>query len=97
MKVSESATVSGFILPGNHRSPRYAITYDAVYTLARRTGLAPPRKNQELSATILTIRERRKTSQAVFRVGNGPGRGLSLLHASCRGETARQRFRQKPP
>src|SRR5207253_11378899 len=32
MMVSESATVSGFILPGNHRSPRYAITYDAVYS-----------------------------------------------------------------
>ncbi|PYU51943.1 MAG: hypothetical protein DMG53_00890 [Acidobacteria bacterium] len=33
MMVSESATVSGFILPGNHRSPRYAITYDAVYKI----------------------------------------------------------------
>src|SRR5207253_144965 len=31
MMVSESATVSGFILPGNHRSSTYAITYDAVY------------------------------------------------------------------
>jgi len=36
MMVSESATVSGFILPGNHRSPRYAITYDAVYSSAWR-------------------------------------------------------------
>src|SRR5437016_13015716 len=33
MMVSESATVSGFILPGNHRSSTYAITYDAVYNL----------------------------------------------------------------
>jgi hypothetical protein len=32
MMVSESATVSGFILPGNHRSSTYAITYDAVYS-----------------------------------------------------------------
>jgi hypothetical protein len=31
MMLSESATVSGFILPGNHRSSTYAITYDAVY------------------------------------------------------------------
>ena len=29
--VSESATVSGFILLANHRSSTYAITYDAVY------------------------------------------------------------------
>src|SRR6266481_9822786 len=32
MMVSESATVSGFILLANHRSSTYAITYDAVYS-----------------------------------------------------------------
>src|SRR6266550_3793887 len=37
MMVSESATVSGFILPGNHRSPVYAITYDAMYSESFRT------------------------------------------------------------
>jgi hypothetical protein len=31
--VSESATVSGFIPPGNHRSSSYAITYDAVFSI----------------------------------------------------------------
>src|SRR5258706_91348 len=36
MMVSESATVSGFILLANHRSSTYAITYDAVYRLAGR-------------------------------------------------------------
>jgi len=34
--VSESATVSGFILPGNHRSSTYAITYDAVYSKVKK-------------------------------------------------------------
>jgi protein-S-isoprenylcysteine O-methyltransferase Ste14 len=32
MMVSESATVSGFIPPGNHSSSTYAITYDAVFS-----------------------------------------------------------------
>src|SRR5438132_13989229 len=44
MMVSESATVSGFILPGNHRSPRYAITYDAVYS-----GILPSLRSGQVS------------------------------------------------
>src|SRR5438876_11692710 len=39
MMVSESATVSGFILSGNHRSPIYAITYDAVYNYFSTLGI----------------------------------------------------------
>src|SRR6266849_1707022 len=55
-----------------------------------------PRKKSWLSATILTIRERRKTSQAVLRVRNGPGRGLSLFHARRRGKAASEWLREKP-
>src|SRR6267378_8180954 len=56
---------------------------------------AQARKKQEVSVTISELRERNKTSQAVFRVGYGPGRGLPLLHAGGRGKTARQRLREE--
>src|SRR5438309_7727476 len=45
------------------------------------SGLGPPRKNQELSATILTIRERRKTSRSEERrVGKECRSRWSLYH-----------------
>ena len=53
------------------------------------------KKKIEVSATILRIRERRKTSQAVSRLRNGPGCGLSLLHPGRRGKTAYRRLREK--
>src|SRR5712691_5110760 len=54
------------------------------------------RKKRVLSATILTIRERRETSQTILRGGDGAGCRLPLLHAGCRGEAAHQRLREEP-
>ena len=56
MMVSESATVSGFILLANHRSSTYAITYDAVYSEDRR--------RDELHAGTETARSGQRGDQA---------------------------------
>src|SRR6266478_8190302 len=72
-----------------------AIRVYRIHVAALSPASAQARKKLEVSVTISGLRERNKTSQAVFRIGYGPGRGLPLLHAGCRGKAARQRLREK--